>query len=43
MFDEKIATKEEVIVYKKAKSILQRSPILFNQSSSCRNAWCEGF
>jgi REP element-mobilizing transposase RayT len=36
-------TEEEQIVYAKAKKFLAKNPVLRQQSSACRNAWCQGF
>lgn len=36
-------TKKEMEIYKKAKNYVSKSNVLMNQSSACRNAWCQGF
>lgn len=36
-------SKKEEELFVLASSILKKSPILRQQSSACRRAWCEGF
>ena len=35
--------KQEKELFELAKVILRKNPILREQSSACRRAWCEGF